>query len=89
MQLKLSQALENPKTPPIGLLAKLQNKENTTFLLFLKMSKLSFALEKPQNGFKAYSKTFITGGEESNLSKILLTNRKKNFTKWPKLGIQF
>ena len=45
--------------PPIGLLTKMQNKKNTTFLALLR---LSFALELTKKWFKAFFKTYIQRG---------------------------
>ena len=58
--------------PPIGLLTKMQNKKNTTFLALLR---LSFALELTKKWFKAFFETYIQGG--ANLSKIKVTNQWK------------
>ena len=44
---------------PIGLLTKKQNKKNTTFLAFLR---LSFALELTKKWFKAFFETYIQRG---------------------------
>ena len=44
---------------PIGLLTKMQNKKNTTFLALLR---LSFALELIKKWFKAFFETYIQRG---------------------------
>ena len=57
----------------------MQNKENTTFLVFLR---LLFVLEWAKKRFKASFETYIQGGG-ANLSKIKVTNQGK-LRKMPK-----